>query len=127
MKKIAILIAVVLVLVVAVFVWAQRQPDNLQPSSSFYGTVTYHGCICNQDDHVYFRPEGSTVRYEYRLQRCGGVPGYTTVAQVPEKLIQGWYYAGVVIPTHNGCQTNSEVRVWHSGAAPQEVNLDVYQ
>ncbi len=121
------LLGLALVLATAVIIWAQRQPDDHQPYSSFYGTITYNGCSCNLNDYVCIKPEGSTECYDYRIQRCGGNPGYTTIGQNPQTLIQGWYYVSVEVPTGGGCQDPVVLHVWHSGMAAQEVNLEVNQ
>jgi hypothetical protein len=124
MKKAAILIGLLVILASVVAIWAQPEPMNQQPASAFYGTITYSGCTCDQNDSVCIQPDGGKCYY-YRIQRCGGNPGYSTMGQSPEKLMQGWYTVTVLVPTHNGCETDYPIHIWHSGMAAQEVNLTV--
>ncbi len=123
MKKIAILIGLMLILAVAAALWAQRQPDNTRPASGFSGHITYAGCDCNQNDGVLILPEGGSTWTRYRIQRCGGDPGYTTAGGTQEKWFQGWYYLKMDVPTGGGCEDDAMVHVWHSGMAEQEVNF----
>jgi hypothetical protein len=123
MKKIAILIGLGLILATAVVLWAQRQPNDLRPASGFYGHITYNGCNCYQGVYVFIMPEGGNTWTRYRIQRCGGDPGYTTYGQEPEKWIQGWYYLKMDVPTGGGCEDDAMVHVWHSGMEEQRVDF----